>query len=345
MADPSKLPLGTTSASLLILGTNLQYVTIPITITVSPGLQKMALSQGGFTFTPNAGGGVTPPQTFEVLNTGTIAFSWTTLATTLSGGNWLSISAAGGNSSPTSFGSVTVAANPAGLAPGVYYGLVVVSSAGTVNSPQQFEVVLNVLASEQTRGSHRRAFRPHLHSSCRRGYPSSQTFQVTNLNATSAALALKVTTTGGDWLAVAPDNGSVPAGASQTITVQPHAGFLTPGVYRGLIALQAGGTALTVNVLFVVVPSAPPTASSSPSRHAVAASCTPSGLYPVFTSLTEGFVIPASWPLPIEVQVVDDCGNPMTSGSVSADFSNGDPRLSLVSLKTGCGKRFGWVTT
>ena len=93
---------------------------------------------------------------------------------------------------------------------------------------------------------------------------------------------------------------------------------------------------LTVNVVFVVVPSVTPAAGSSSTAHATtAASCTATKLYPVFTSLTQGFVIPASWPLPIQLQVVDDCGNPMTSGQVATDFSNGDPRLSLASLQTG----------
>jgi uncharacterized protein (TIGR03437 family) len=97
--------------------------------------------------------------------------------------------------------------------------------------------------------------------------------------------------------------------------------------------LQIGSTALTVNVVFVVVPAIPAVSSSS---HAVIpTSCTPTQLYPVFTSLSQGFVIPASWPLPITVQVVDDCGNPMTSGRVATDFSNGDPRLPLVSLLNG----------
>jgi len=88
----------------------------------------------------------------------------------------------------------------------------------------------------------------------------------------------------------------------------------------------------------VVVPStisAGASGSSSPSAHATPASCAPTKLYPLFTSLTQGFVIPASWPLPIQVQVVDDCGNPQTSGQVATDFSNGDPRLSLASLQNG----------
>jgi uncharacterized protein (TIGR03437 family) len=335
-ADPSKFPIGTTSASLLILGANLQFATIPITITVTPSPQKMALSQGGFTFVAVAGGGVTPPQSFEVLATGTGGFGWTAEASTVSGGAWLSVSQESGSSSATSFGTVTVTASPTGLAPGVYYGLVVVSSAGTVNSPQQFEVVLNVLASQSSAGATAAPSGLIFTAPAGGDSPSSQTFLLTNLNAASAALSAKVTTTsGGTWLVAAPDNGSIPAGASQLITVQPNTGSLPVGVYQGAITVQVGSMPLTVNVVFVVVPSVPPPAGSASTAHAVAASCTPTKLYPVFTSLTQGFVIPASWPLPIQLQVVDDCGNPMTSGQVATDFSNGDPRLALASLQTG----------
>jgi trimeric autotransporter adhesin len=336
-ADPTKFPVGTTSASLLILGTNFQFATIPITITVSPSPQKMALSQGGFTFVAVAGGGVTPPQSFEVLATGTGGFSWTAQATTVSGGSWLSVSPDSGSSSSTSFGTVTVSVNPAGLGPGVYYGLVVISSAGTVNSPQQFEVVLNVLASQQSVGATAAPSGLIFTAPAGGDSPSSQTFLLTNLNATSAALTVKVTTTdGGSWLVAAPDNGSIAAGASQLITVQPATGSLPAGVYQAAVAVQVGSMPLTVNVLFVVVPSiTPPAGSSSTAHAATAATCTATKLYPVFTSLTQGFVIPASWPLPIQLQIVDDCGNPMTSGQVATDFSNGDPRLALASLQNG----------
>jgi len=145
-------------------------------------------------------------------------------------------------------------------------------------------------------------------------------------------LAVNVKTTGGgDWLVVAPDNGVIPAGASQIITVQPVVGSLAAGVYSGSVALQIGSTALTVNVIFVVVPQA----STATGQNGSIASCTPTKLFPIFTSLTQGFAIPAGWPLPIEVAVVDDCGNRMSSGRVATDFSNGDPRLQLVSLQDG----------
>ncbi len=339
-ADPSKLPLGTSTATLYILGTNLQFLSIPITVTLSPTPQKMALSQGGFTFVSVPGGGVTPPQTFEVLNTGGGSFNWTAQATTRSGGNWLSITPNSGSSSAASFGSVTVTANPGSLAPGVYYGTILLTSTTAVNSPQQFEVVLNVLSPQQSIGATVAPSGMIFTVPAGGTDPSSQTFRVTNLNATSSTLGVKVTTTsGGNWLVVAPDSGSIGAGASQNITVQPKVASLPAGVYKAAIALQVGGMPLTVNVIFVVVPSLPPLTPSAAgtfgARDVTPASCTPLGLYPVFVSLTQGFVVPASWPLPIQVQAVDDCGNPMTSGRIATNFSNGDPRLSLLSLQNG----------
>src|SRR5262249_4700887 len=47
------------------------------------------------------------------------------------------------------------------------------------------------------------------------------------------------------------------------------------------------------------------------------------------------FVRAAAWPASLEVTVIDDCGAPMTSGSVITSFSNGDEPLSLASLKDG----------
>ncbi len=45
--------------------------------------------------------------------------------------------------------------------------------------------------------------------------------------------------------------------------------------------------------------------------------------------------MPASFPTSIAARVVDDCGSPLTTGSVSASFSNGDPPLRLTSLRDG----------
>ena len=121
--------------------------------------------------------------------------------------------------------------------------------------------------------------------------------------------------------------------------VQPVLGTLTAGVYTGSVAVQAGSTALSVNVLFVVRPTLSLLTGRQAPRPAairsVSGDSTLTKLYPVFTSLSQGLVVPASWPLSIEAAVVDDCGNPITDGRVATSFSNGDPRLPLVSLQDG----------
>ena len=330
-ADPALLPVGTNTASVQIVSAIGQLVTVAVTVTVAPSPQRIALSQRGFTFTAVQGGGVTPPQTFAVVNLGPGTFSWSAKASTLSGSGWLAITPNSGSSSATSFGSVTASVNPAGLDPGVYYGLILISSDGAANSPQEVEVVLNLLAPEDSPGAVVGPSGLVFSAPAAGTDPSSQTFQITNLNPDDVPFALKAVPIGGEWLIAAPDNGTIPAASSITITVQPKVGKLAAGVYNGSIAMQIGSIPRAVNVVFVVVPSA----ASGTSAARTAAACTPAKLYPVFTSFLQDFVIPASWPIPLEVKVVDDCGNPLTSGRVSVNFSNGDPQLSLLSLNDG----------
>src|SRR6202041_1915577 len=64
----------------------------------------------------------------------------------LTGGNWLAATPNSGSSdAAVSAPLVTVSVNPAGLQPGVYYGLVKVISAGAANTPQEVTTVLQVL--------------------------------------------------------------------------------------------------------------------------------------------------------------------------------------------------------
>jgi uncharacterized protein (TIGR03437 family) len=58
-------------------------------------------------------------------------------------------------------------------------------------------------------------------------------------------------------------------------------------------------------------------------------------LIPVSTGLGQSFTEIAAWPTPLIIQVVDNCGNPMGAGTVTASFSDGEPLLSLVSLGGG----------
>lgn len=70
-----------------------------------------------------------------------------------------------------------------------------------------------------------------------------------------------------------------------------------------------------------------PYKSSLANAHA-ATSCTPTRLLPVITSLGTGFTAPVAFPVALSVQVADDCGDSVDSGSVVVSFTNGDPPLS-----------------
>ncbi len=342
--DPTQLPAGASSGQIAVIGSTGQTITVPITITIVTGQPRMTLPQRGFLFTAVQGGGVTPPQSFAVLNSGNAAFSYTATAILMSGnGNgWLSAAAGSGTSSPSVFDSATISVNPAGLNPGVYYGLVRVASPGTANSPQDVEVVLNVLKPQFDPGAVVGPTGLVFTASAGNSNPGSQTFQVTNLSASQAQFALQPVPLGGAWLVASPDSGTLAAGASQTITVQASTDSLMPGVYHGSVAMQIGAVPREVEVLLVV---APGTLAVTSTGDDATAACSPTTLYPVFTSFVQDFAVAANWPLPVAVNVVDDCGNQMTAGRVVASFSNGDPPITLSSLNNGSwqGTWFGRV--
>src|SRR5205814_4743701 len=91
-----------------------ETVTVPLTISVAPRPQRMAISQRGLLFTAVQGGGVTPPQSLSVLNIGSGSFAWSASPVLLSGGpSWLSVTPGSGSSTAgSSTGQVTVSVYP-----------------------------------------------------------------------------------------------------------------------------------------------------------------------------------------------------------------------------------------
>src|SRR5205807_782420 len=59
------------------------------------------------------------------------------------------------------------------------------------------------------------------------------------------------------------------------------------------------------------------------------AACSPTQAVPTQTGLVNNFSAPTSWPTPLEVILVNDCGALITSGQIVSTFSNGDPPLAL----------------
>ena len=71
--------------------------TVGVVMTISDREQAILLSQAGLSFQAVAQGGVVPPQSFRVLNTGNGSMAWRATASTLAGGPaWLRVSPASG---------------------------------------------------------------------------------------------------------------------------------------------------------------------------------------------------------------------------------------------------------
>jgi hypothetical protein len=68
-------------------------------------------------------------------------------AATLPGASWLVAGSGGGSATSDTPGTVSFSIDPAAaaaLATGAYYGTIRVNASGAVNSPQDFQVILNV---------------------------------------------------------------------------------------------------------------------------------------------------------------------------------------------------------
>ena len=75
---------------------------------------------------------------------------WT--AAVLGGPGWLTLNSGSGTASDAQPGTVSysINGNAAGLTPQAYYATIEVTSAGAVNSPQDYQVVLNVTSATQS---------------------------------------------------------------------------------------------------------------------------------------------------------------------------------------------------
>lgn len=305
----------------------------------TPIVEGLLTSQSGLTFQFAQSNTTAQSQSVAVLST-TATIPWNVSTHTYEGGNWLSVSTTSGNSVPGAAPTtLTITANPSGLSAQTYYGSVTLAPTDGIHPPISIAIVLNIVPVGT-------AAPPQVSPSgiVLTGSPGStlapQTFTVSNL--TSSPISF--TAAGSDtplFFGVTPTSATIPAAQSATVKITPNITGLTAGAYKGSITLTFGdGSTQIVQLLLVLSPGA---SSSNASVHRLAAStCTPSKLLPIFTSIGSGFSILAAWPIPIIVEVVDDCANAIDTGSVIVSFSDGDPPIGL--LSTGNGNWAGtWV--
>ncbi len=293
-------------------------LTVPVTLALGPAGPHLVLSQTGLQFQAAAGVTSLRAQSISVLNAGTGTLDFTAAASTLSG-NWLSVSPASGRATASSTGQVSIQANPAGLAPGNYSGLVEFSSTDAVNGNQLVEVTLTVPVanSDASISSSGLIFVTAAGSN-----PVSQSIEVSNpSNQTLTVNPSLSYASGSGWLTVTSAASTITSALPLEQTFNVNAAGLAPGVYLGSLDnhIVETNTDHLVQVLLVV---------KGPS-------CTPKQLLPVITNLEGGFQRSAGIPVPIAARVVDNCGTPLTSGAVLAYFPGGDASVSLNEIGPG----------
>jgi uncharacterized protein (TIGR03437 family) len=316
--------------SSILVSTSAGSVSVPVTLLLAQNT-TMTLSPAGAQFEQAAGSSPgNPSGTFLVSVTGSSTVSWS--ATLLPGASWLTLNTSSGSSTSANPGEVSFSINPgiaATLAAQAYYGAIQVASSDVVDSPLTFLVILNVTPAAAPAVPDP-APAGLLFLSSGGSAPAAQTVQVF---ASSASPVTYQTSSDSPWLLVTPASGSTSTAAAGSSSVSVNLSGLAAGVYRGNVSYALLSAAVrTVNVTLIIE-----SASGSSDRTAKAAACAPTQLVPTQTGLVNNFAQPLSWPTPLTVLVVDNCGNPIPNGQVVATFNNGDPPLALSANDTSSG--------
>jgi uncharacterized protein (TIGR03437 family) len=236
--NPGTLGPGTYNGSVQITGTGASNspLTVPVSLQIS-SISALRLSRTSVTLYGQPGGLSALTQVVGTSSTGA-AVGFNTSFNTSSGGNWMNVTPTTG----TTPGEITVTGNPSGLGPGTYSGTVTVTPTDS-GSPAQ---VINVTMSLDTAPALDVSTAPLVFNAVSGGQqPPNQFISVNSSGAAFNYSATAITTTGGQWLIVAPS-----AGVTGTpVTVGVNATGLAPGTYTGLVSIAAPGvTNSPVNV-------------------------------------------------------------------------------------------------
>ena len=301
-------------------------VDIPVVANLSVLGTPFWLYPSGLLFVARAGNGASGGvKSFEIHDGGSAAFT----VENLDSAKWLSVHA-NDPTEPGEPGIVDVSVEAHNLRPGVYYGRIRVSASGLVNSPQDLVVVLQVVDASV----------PPVPEPVPAGLlfvgfsgtpvPSRTTRLYTSSDTPLAYQAAPATDDGKTWLNVTPATGLTSTVRPANLAIAADFTSLKPGVYRGVANLSLSSTDVrSVNVTALVLTPRPSQLAAASGAGPALAGCTPANLVPTHTGMTANFSSPAGWPTPMSVRVVDNCGDPVISGSVVARFSNGDPSLVL----------------
>lgn len=205
--------------------------TVPVTLNVSASpLLSVPSTLIGLTAVTNSSNSVT--QSFTVTSTGG-SIPVTATGATTSGGSWLTVT----QNSTVTPSTITLSANPSGLASGVYQGTVTLSTTAAGNSSITIPVRFSLSSSGLLSTTPRELSFTYSGS----GTPAPQTFNIVSSGAavpftTNAQVLSPVN---GNWIGVSPSGVNTPGSATVSINQQGVAN-LAPGTYQALVTVSSG---------------------------------------------------------------------------------------------------------
>jgi uncharacterized protein (TIGR03437 family) len=324
-ANPAGLSPGYLRSTITV-NSSAGSATVPVTLLVGAN-PAITLAPSGSQFSASAGS--SPGKSggsFNVISTsGTANFT----ASVLPGANWLTLTSPGGTTPITYSLNAAVVAS---LAPAAYYGTIQVVSPDVTDSPQTFQVVLNITPAGAPVTPDLSTAGLIFISSAAAGTTPAQTVAVySSSNAPAAYQASAATIDGAAWLAVSPATGTASANAAGPSSISVNPAGLAPGVYSGGVSYAfASDGVRTVNVTLLI--------------KEAGAACTPTRVIATQTGLPNNFTQLAGWPAPLAIQLIDDCGSAVPGAQITATFSNGDPPLTLTPLNSTSGTYLGTWT-
>jgi uncharacterized protein (TIGR03437 family) len=239
-ADPTNLAPGNYQGKLTISVPNATTPTTTVAVTFTVGAKVPAqLSVGPQTLTFTAiQGGVPQSAQAQVANAGGGSLSFTAVASTANGGNWLLVSQSSGTATPSSAASLTVTADPSSLLAGTYHGTVAITGAGTTTN---LAVTLSVSIPSASLLLSQSGL--SFVTVAQGGSPLPQAFGILNtgqgaMNWTAIANTLSA---GSNWLKISPSSGTVvqPYLDVSMVNVSIDPTGLAAGAYYGRIQISA----------------------------------------------------------------------------------------------------------
>ena len=316
--DPTGLSPGVYSGTISINAANQDPLTVTVVFAV--GAAKMLITADkSLNFVISGNYMAFPPQSMELLASGTSAVNWQAQANV----SWISITPSSGVARPGVVATTSFTIDVSQLTVGsINNGAITVnsdSSGGALTVPVMVQVVpLNV--------------------STVRVVPTGMAFVAPTLpDKTAIFLSSKAgpinVTPNQPWLRAkeVSQPGLLPMGHAINISIVPGEWPAGQAENRGAVTIQDlnGATTIITVLLFV------PATVSGTSAQTAAVTCVPSKFLPLFTSLLPSFEQASGAATSTEIIMIDDCGNPVTSGVTGGVISNRDPQLNLNPLGDG----------